>query len=83
AQKKARAAAKGDGGGADDRERQQKQRELARRRDQLTASVEKAEARIHEINELFCDPTFFDRTSREHVRGLEKERSASPPRSTP
>jgi ATPase subunit of ABC transporter with duplicated ATPase domains len=75
AQRKARAAARGNGGGdgLDDRARLQKQRELARRRDQVTTSVEKAEARIHEINELFCDPTFFDRTSRERVRSLEKE----------
>ncbi len=75
AQRKARAAAKGNGGGdgLDDRARLQKQRELARRRDQVTVSVEKAEARIHEINELFCDPTFFDRTSRDRVRKLEEE----------
>ena len=27
----------------------------------------------HAINELFCDPTFFDRTSREQVKKLEAE----------
>jgi ATPase subunit of ABC transporter with duplicated ATPase domains len=76
-QKKDRAAIKaggnGNGAGLDDRQRQQRAKELARRRDQLTESVEKAEARIHEINELFCDPTFFDRNSREHVKKLEQE----------
>ena len=79
-QKKARAAgANGNGAdgskgaGLDDRQRQQRQKELARQRDQLTAQVEKAEARIHEINELFCDPTFFDRTSRDKVKKLEEE----------
>ncbi|HEX5758279.1 MAG TPA: ABC-F family ATP-binding cassette domain-containing protein [Thermoanaerobaculia bacterium] len=73
AQRKARTAAAGDGAGPDDRARLQKQRELARRRDQVTASVEKAESRIHEINELFCDPAFFDRTPRDRVRKLEQE----------
>ncbi len=75
AQRKAKAAAKsnGDGTGSDDRQRQQRQKELARRRDQVTASVERAEARIHEINELFCDPAFFDRTSRHQVKKLEEE----------
>jgi ATPase subunit of ABC transporter with duplicated ATPase domains len=83
-QKKARAAAGaagaagangngGNGAGLDDRQRQQRQKELARQRDQLTTQVEKAEARIHEINELFCDPTFFDRTSRDKVKKLEEE----------
>jgi ATPase subunit of ABC transporter with duplicated ATPase domains len=60
-------------GGLDDRQRQQRIKELARRRDQLTETVEKAESRIHEINELFCDPSFFDRTSRDQVKKLEQE----------
>ncbi len=57
----------------DDRERQRRQKDLAKRRDQLTVDVEKAESRIHEINELFCDPTFFDKTSRDKVKKLEEE----------
>ena len=75
-QKKAKAAGSngsGAGAGLDDRQKKERQKELAKRRDQLTASVEKAEARIHEINELFCDPTFFDRTSRDKVKKLEEE----------
>jgi len=74
-QKKAKAGAgsNGDGAGLSERERQNRQHELARRRDELTAKVEKAESRIHEINELFCDPTFFYRTSREQVKKLEQE----------
>jgi ATPase subunit of ABC transporter with duplicated ATPase domains len=64
----------GSGGPAlDDRERQRQQKKLSDRRDQVTVQVEKAEARIHEINELFCDPTFFDRTSRDKVKKLEEE----------
>jgi len=75
-QKKERAKANGGGAGGaglDDRERQKRQKDLAKRRDQLTAEVEKAESRIHEINELFCDPTFFDRTPRDKVKKLEEE----------
>ncbi|HXO21351.1 MAG TPA: ATP-binding cassette domain-containing protein [Thermoanaerobaculia bacterium] len=71
AQKKAKAA--GNGANLDERQRLQRQKELAKRRDQLTSAVEKAESRIHDINELFCDPTFFDRTSRDKVKKLEEE----------
>lgn len=39
----------------------------------MTAAVETAESRVHAINEMFCDPTFFDRTSREQVKKLETE----------
>ena len=48
-------------------------RKLSTRRDQLTAEIEKAENRVHAINELFCDPTFFDRTPRNQVKKLENE----------
>jgi ATPase subunit of ABC transporter with duplicated ATPase domains len=68
-----RERAKGNGANLDDRERQRRQKDLTRRRDQVTAEVEKAESRIHEINELFCDPTFFERTSRDKVKKLEEE----------
>ncbi len=74
--KKAATAAKGNGDLApslDDRQRQKLQRELSRKLEEVTAAVEKAESRIHDINEMFCDPTFFDRTSRDHVKKLENE----------
>src|SRR3954470_7051415 len=58
---------------AEARRRQQRQKELRKKRDQVTAAVEQAEARVHAINELFCDPTFFDRTPREQVKRLENE----------
>jgi ATPase subunit of ABC transporter with duplicated ATPase domains len=57
----------------EERQRQQKQKQLAKRLEQVTADVEKAESRIHDVNEMFCDPTFFDRTSREQVKKLEAE----------
>jgi ATPase subunit of ABC transporter with duplicated ATPase domains len=53
--------------------REQKKKDLAKKRDQVTAAVEQAESRVHAINELFCDPTFFDRTSRDQVKKLETE----------
>ena len=49
------------------------QKKLAGRRDQITAEIDKSEARVNAINELFCDPTFFDKTSRAEVTKLENE----------
>jgi len=46
---------------------------LANRRDKLTAEIEKAEARVHAINEMFCNPGFFDKTGAAEVRKLETE----------
>jgi ABC-type multidrug transport system ATPase subunit len=57
----------------DDKEREKRQRSLSKRRDELTVAIDKAESRVHAINELFCDPTFFDRTSRDQVKKLEQE----------
>ena len=71
--KAAEAAAKKPATPEEERQRQQKQKQLTKRLDQVTADVEKAESRIHDINEMFCDPTFFDRTSREQVKKLEAE----------
>jgi len=69
----AAATAKGNGSPADDKQRQRLLKDLARRRDELTTAVEQSENRIHAINEMFCDPTFFDRTSRDQVKKLEGE----------
>jgi ATPase subunit of ABC transporter with duplicated ATPase domains len=75
-QKKKAAAARGDGNGAasvDDKQRQKLQKDLTKKRDEVTSAVEKAESRIHAINELFCDPTFFDRAAPGEVKKLENE----------
>ena len=48
-------------------------RALEKRRDELTDAIEAAESRVHEINDLFCDPSYFDRTSHKEVRRLETE----------
>jgi ATPase subunit of ABC transporter with duplicated ATPase domains len=73
-QKKKAAAAKGNGApSVDDKQRQKLQKDLTRKRDEITTAVEKAESRINAINELFCDPTFFDRTAAGEVKRLENE----------
>ncbi len=65
-----RSAGNGAGGDAEERRRI---KDLAARRDRLTAEIEKTEARIGEINETFCDPTYFDRSSPKQVGKLEAE----------
>ena len=50
-----------------------RRRDLTRERDRLTGEIEKAEARVHEINEIFCDPAYFDRTPPKQVQKLERE----------
>ncbi|MDX1999290.1 MAG: ABC-F family ATP-binding cassette domain-containing protein [Thermoanaerobaculia bacterium] len=61
---------------AEEKELQKRRRDLERRRDETTQAVEKAEARIGEINEAFCDPTFFDRAARGEIQKLENEQKA-------
>lgn len=56
-----------------DAEHTRRLRHLTRERDRLTGEIEKAEARVHEINEIFCDPTYFDRTPPKQVQKLERE----------
>jgi ATPase subunit of ABC transporter with duplicated ATPase domains len=58
---------------ADERDTRKFLRELATRRDRLTAEIDRAEKRIGEINETFCDPTYFERTPRDKVAKLEGE----------
>jgi predicted nuclease with TOPRIM domain len=46
---------------------------LRKERDALTDAIERHEGRVHEINEIFCDPTYFDRAAPKEVRKLEEE----------
>lgn len=55
------------------RESKQRLKQLSLRREKVAATVERLEARVHEINEVFCDPTYFDRTPHDAVRKLEGE----------
>ncbi len=61
--------------GRDGEDRLSKRRanDLKKRRDAATGEIERAEARVDEINELFCNPGFFDKTPPAGVRKLEKE----------
>ncbi len=50
-------------------------RVLERRRDDLTGRIEKAEARVAEIDARFSEPGFFDRTDPTEVQRLQEERA--------
>ncbi len=52
-----------------------RKRELTKERDRLTGKIEEGEERVNEINELFCDPTFFDKTPPKQVKKLELEQA--------
>jgi len=69
-QKAARRGGNGAGNGDEDRKRI---RDLTARRDRLTAEIDRTETRIGEINETFCDPTYFDRAPPKEVGKLEAE----------
>ncbi len=49
---------------------------LKKRRDALTDQIETAENRIHSINDMFCNPGFFDKTPEGEVRKLEREQKS-------
>ena len=46
---------------------------LRARRDDIVARIEAAEARVGEINEIFCDPSYYERAAAKEVRTLESE----------
>ncbi|MGH9465204.1 MAG: ABC-F family ATP-binding cassette domain-containing protein [Thermoanaerobaculia bacterium] len=48
-------------------------RRLETERERITQAIERAEGRVREINECFCDPAFFGRAERSKVRELEAE----------
>jgi ATPase subunit of ABC transporter with duplicated ATPase domains len=56
-----------------DPEARKQVRDLTRRRDRLAEEIDRAENRIGEINETFCDPTYFERTPAKEARKLEAE----------
>jgi ATPase subunit of ABC transporter with duplicated ATPase domains len=53
---------------------------LPAERDRLLAAIEAAEARRKAIDELYCSPGFFERTTSEEVTALEEEKAALGPR---
>jgi ATPase subunit of ABC transporter with duplicated ATPase domains len=72
-QEKRREAAARKAPAASGAEAQKRTRQLERERDRLSAEIERAEQRVHAINELFCNPGFFDRTTPSEVKKLEQE----------
>jgi ATPase subunit of ABC transporter with duplicated ATPase domains len=58
---------------SDERELRRRRNRLEKRQRRLSDEIENAETRVHEINELFCNPGFFDRTPGGEIRKLEKE----------
>jgi ATPase subunit of ABC transporter with duplicated ATPase domains len=52
-----------------------RRKRLEARRDQLTADIESAEARVLEIDRLFCGAGYFERTPPDQVAAVQKERA--------
>jgi ABC-type multidrug transport system ATPase subunit len=48
-------------------------RKMRSRRDRIVEQIEAAEERIGEINEIFCDPSYYDDAAPEQIRRLEQE----------
>jgi ATPase subunit of ABC transporter with duplicated ATPase domains len=69
---KKKAVKRGDSGGGDKTSKRQYSK-LKKRRDAATAEIESSELRVDEINEHFCNPGFFDKTSPAEIKKLEKE----------
>ena len=57
----------------EERGRKKRRQQVESRIEEITREVENAESRVHEINEIFCDPTYFEKTPREEVQKLETE----------
>jgi ATPase subunit of ABC transporter with duplicated ATPase domains len=60
--------------------RANRQKQLPVRRDQVLAAIEAAEARKAAIEAHWCEPGFFERTSKEQVSALQDEERALSPR---
>ncbi len=53
-----------------------RKKQLLKRQEELTASIEEAEARVAKIDEVFCEPTYYERTPPDEVKALEAERTS-------
>jgi ATPase subunit of ABC transporter with duplicated ATPase domains len=47
-----------------------------RRLEEITERIEAAEARVVEIDEVFCEPDYFQQTAADEIRAMEQERSS-------
>ena len=52
-----------------------RKKQLLKRQEALTASIEESEARVAEIDEIFCEPKYYERTPADEVKTLETERT--------
>ena len=50
-------------------------RAAERQLEEITARIEATESRVADIDARFADPTFYETTARDDVRGLEEERA--------
>ena len=67
---------KGEGRGRGKDRGSTRKTQLLKRQEELTVSIEKAEARVAEIDEVFCEPKYYERTPPDEVKALETERSS-------
>jgi ATPase subunit of ABC transporter with duplicated ATPase domains len=58
---------------ADEPGYKKRRREIAAQLEQVTRAIDAAERRVNEINETFCDATFFERAEPKEVKKLEQE----------
>jgi len=63
-------------GDPDSKAAERRRRDLALRRDVITAGIEEAESRISRIDGEFCKPGFFETTSEDAVRSLQHEQKS-------
>jgi ATPase subunit of ABC transporter with duplicated ATPase domains len=84
ARRKKRAAKRTEAGNAErrsgrstrspERDREKRRTRLVGRRDELTSRIERLEERLSEIDQLFCDPDYYERTPQQEVTELDRER---------
>jgi ATPase subunit of ABC transporter with duplicated ATPase domains len=59
-----------------DKERARQRKKLEKELVEVTTRLEATEEKVNQINELFCDPTYFERTSRQEVAKQEEKQKA-------
>jgi len=55
------------------KKRANRKKQLPARRDEVVATIEKMEARKVAIHAMYCEPGFYEKTSKEQLTALEKE----------
>ncbi len=62
------------------KKRANRKKQLPARRDEVVAAIEAAEARKAAIHAMYCEPGFYEKTSKEQLAALEKEEADLGPR---